>query len=86
MNVLKYLTNKNECPLCKGNLKQDKYDVYCSHCGLVVFDYTPPSAKEIDFIMNLLSHKLMQEMEVREKFPRKKYKIRLRMCFNNEKY
>ena len=77
MNVLKYFNNKHECPLCKGSLKKERYDIYCSNCGLVVFDYTPPSAKEMDFILALLSHKNMQEMELREKYPRKKYKIRL---------
>ena len=88
MNALKYLSNKKECPLCKGSLKQDKYDVYCSCCGLVVFDCTPPSANELDFILDLVYYNRIHEEESKgKKFPIKKFKIRLKEVFmNNEKY
>ena len=82
MNALKYLSNKKECPLCKGSLKKDKYDIYCSCCGLVLFDFTPTSARELDFIMDLVYNRVHEEEKnAGKKFPRKKFKIRLKEVF-----
>lgn len=58
MNALKYLPNKNknECPYCKSKLKKDNYEIYCSYCGLVLFDFTPPTLAEIDYIIRLINN------------------------------
>ena len=54
MNMLKYFPNKSECPLCKGSLKKDRYDIYCSCCGLIVFDFDIATLKELDFLFSLV--------------------------------
>lgn len=55
MNALKYLSNKTVCPYCKEDLTKDEYEVYCSHCGLVLFDFTPPTPSELNFIIDLIT-------------------------------
>ena len=48
MNTIKYLENKNQCPICNSPLIKDKGEIYCSHCGLLVLDYySAPTASEL---------------------------------------
>ena len=56
MNALKYFKNKKDCPLCKAPLKHDKssFEVYCSHCGLVVRDFDPNNSDQLNIIFYLM--------------------------------
>lgn len=52
MDYLKYLQNKHYCPICNHQLINDfrTDEIYCSYCGLVLFDYTPISSQQLNFI------------------------------------
>ena len=53
MNTIKYLENKNQCPICNSPLIKDKGEIYCSHCGLLVLDYYSITSEYINNTLHL---------------------------------
>ena len=53
MNTIKYLKNKNRCPICNSRLIKNNGEIYCSHCGLLVLDFYPVTSEAIDNALRL---------------------------------